>query len=998
MPDNQLNSIAPPSLTPQQVSRVSQRFVALHQARLLRILNGLSPQAQKLIVHLPLLWGQHGHQSDLTHDDNHSIRNPSDDTQNALSKTIFTQKASVNFAGWPQTIDKNLESVFESLFEGAPPTSSRDHNLGNLYPIHQGYNAASSWLCSLWIESETGTLKRTSRPSATVYLVSERALSSVEQALWEQKAEALERWAISFGLSLRHRCIYVSSVASPSSLETLDTFQRDHFYAKSIWLAGKTALWWFIPPQLEHNYEAAAPLIEKQLQLMQVGSIDLGHVQPFTPLELLEAMCLCLEKSFQQPLDALFQISLLETYTQDQDGIASTLSHHLKDMIYQDHELESLSEYTWDIHWLWNQCLEQYWQPKGQIRFLDWLRKHWHNWLHEQNAYYSVNPIPEQGVASTPPPYDVREVQAFWMTYYQRWKWPTHDGIALIKTPDVGLSRWVHERETLSNAFLKCYRRISDNLFKHLPTNAPEVTEWQRLGRKLLATYEIRSGKIIQLEIPEKNRENIRHLYLQFKNEDGITPTWRVFAIQSPNQRPHPAMLWYQSAQLHELLCWCYFNQLLSPTLQWQVEDSDEHQITPQLLQLWLQQFRSHLPLPLFKPRTEAFDQPALMQHLVVMVDLGTLSDKALVRIDVTTHNSWNEVTTRSFSKNNTPYPLAQFMVWLAETLRNNRVAQAFEQKHAPPKIHVLSTQFTQSPWQRLIEYFTQTLCTNNGLHTIEFSSPRFLWQDESGFQLLYTKGDNQPFRHHCFADQSQLLKGLELSDFSQGALHWLETPSWFNHLQKKLPSTCTENAFSLRCVFSRGAAKGIQILFKPTGKHHAQLFCWDHQHGLFMDSVSFRSTKSLIRSLHVFIRSLMDRLDLPDQSTQWGLGRYPIECWEINENDITLCEEPFELADIYAFRIQAVLTSNHPDQSEWRFYCDQQPMGSTLDLHTQLHSVAQFILSRRHNAEPYPCYITDVDLSILPTEARTLSEHLRQKLLLEAKLNEAIRDIYAIT
>ncbi|MNF46142.1 hypothetical protein D3C84_272970 [compost metagenome] len=55
---------------------------------------------------------------------------------------------------------------------------------------------------------------------------------------------------------------------------------------------------------------------------------------------------------------------------------------------------------------------------------------------------------------------------------------------------------------------------------------------------------------------------------------------------------------------------------------------------------------------------------------------------------------------------------------------------------------------------------------------------------------------------------------------------------------------------------------------------------------------------------------------------------------------------------------------------------------------------MARHILAQRREAERYPCYITDLDLSRVPGKGQAQTVHyLRYKVELEERLNRALRD-----
>ena len=95
--------------------------------------------------------------------------------------------------------------------------------------------------------------------------------------------------------------------------------------------------------------------------------------------------------------------------------------------------------------------------------------------------------------------------------------------------------------------------------------------------------------------------------------------------------------------------------------------------------------------------------------------------------------------------------------------------------------------------------------------------------------------------------------------------------------------------------------------------------------------------------------------------------------------------------ADIYA--VQAIAEPGAGRSLRITIFCDHREF-SELEYGAQLYTeVARHILSRRRDREPYPCYITDLDLSAVDPGGRMQTvQYLRYRQQLETALNDAMQ------
>ena len=93
-------------------------------------------------------------------------------------------------------------------------------------------------------------------------------------------------------------------------------------------------------------------------------------------------------------------------------------------------------------------------------------------------------------------------------------------------------------------------------------------------------------------------------------------------------------------------------------------------------------------------------------------------------------------------------------------------------------------------------------------------------------------------------------------------------------------------------------------------------------------------------------------------------------------------------------YDVQAIIEPGEHGRVHVTLYCNHREF-SELEYGADLFAaVARHILSQRREAERYPCYITDLDLSGVLDEGQTQTIHyLRYKSRLEDALNAALRN-----
>ncbi len=174
-----------------------------------------------------------------------------------------------------------------------------------------------------------------------------------------------------------------------------------------------------------------------------------------------------------------------------------------------------------------------------------------------------------------------------------------------------------------------------------------------------------------------------------------------------------------------------------------------------------------------------------------------------------------------------------------------------------------------------------------------------------------------------------------------------------------------------------------------------AEISLLDERNALWRQRQALRDERSLLAPLQRFLQSLLYRRNALSLAEQVPAS-LDIRYYELLSNDGRLHVEPREAPEALAgpalYELQALLERGERKRVQVTLYCDHQEF-SELEYGAGLFkAVARHILAHRAESEPYPCYLTDLDLSRLFADEQPQTLHyLRYKSVLETALNQAL-------
>jgi adenylate cyclase class 1 len=187
--------------------------------------------------------------------------------------------------------------------------------------------------------------------------------------------------------------------------------------------------------------------------------------------------------------------------------------------------------------------------------------------------------------------------------------------------------------------------------------------------------------------------------------------------------------------------------------------------------------------------------------------------------------------------------------------------------------------------------------------------------------------------------------------------------------------------------------------LFYALEEGNAKVTIVDERGSLFTITTPYYNQQTLLRPLVNFINTALQRqlLDTQLHDVQKNILIYEIT-GNIKQHQGTA--EPRVLqknwAQLHFINIKAIAEMDADEKIHYTIFCDEQEF-STLSYGDHLFSaVAGYIVQRRKRGERYPCYITDIDLSLCQEvlaqqTGLQLGHYLQLKSELEEKLNQAL-------
>lgn len=943
----------------KQLSKIKQHYHQLNQVRYQRTLDALSPRQQQFLALLPLLFHVNhpmlpGYSNRLTPVGVQGYKPTPDDVRKAkiLARSFSYQR---------DLVDKAY--AIEALFM-----------MGSLGTIaHADTSDIDLWVC----HSET--------------------LSRAELFALQEKCNALTAWAaenihieVNFFLMAaqafqlgQHNLLSGEASGSAQHFLLLDEFYRTH-----VWLAGRLPLWWFVPAEHEHNYaEYTQHLLSKRF-LRANDYIDFGGIAEIPRNEFIGAGIWQLYKGIASPYKSVLKLLLLEAYAHRDFNEPLALS--VKRKIYTTvNNIQALDVNEVDAYVLVYQRLHDYLTAQDQPARLELARRCF---------YFKTGQELSRNQRSLSKPWQ----QILLEKLVGEWGWSKVQVALLDNRAQWKSPHLIAERNLLANELNQAYRRLLDMTKNTAGAAAISSSELVVLGRKLHAAFERKAGKIDWIN--PNISQNLSEPSLCFVQAKVASENlWQVYrgSQQDINVRAPVAEPIKRARSFMELLLWCYGNGILVANTKLDIAALDsaakKFSLPAAQRKQLLNVLQHWLPVPVTAVGHEQFLQGAQPTKILLLINVGVepqaelhkkgmhmlssqrdafgysgMKENLVITVDAVQLNSWGELVCRHFDRDALVNCLLHYL----------RAIPPGQSDHLPElSIRCFSVGQGAMIEQRVLE----------------------LWRAVS--KCFYARSLNAQFIFEV-ADEYCLLQLVQ----QQAQILRFQT---YEKLLEKLASPKKEcsplvlDSYALRDKPLRLFVDAIKApaiyVFFQLEKNQAHLTIVDHKGAFFSKTTPLFNLQSLLRPLCRFIRYALERQALDASSKVDASSKLDtITIFELlgDLKQKTAYLEARHIAQdltqLQFINVCAVAEPNQYEQLSFTLYCDGKEF-SALEFGEDLFTVvARYIVACRKNGETYPCYITDLDLSlcrelIAPQTGVQLIHYLHIKNDIEQKLNEAL-------
>lgn len=927
----------------RDLARIRERFLRLNQVRLQRAMQALSARQQQVLRMLPLLLHV-----------NHPLLPGyvSGTTPCGLSGYVPEPEQVQEARAWARSF--NYQRPLGPLPEGSLYSLFLMGSLGSMG--HSLYSDMDFWLCHA--------------PD-----LSESALQALER-----KCEALRLWAREQGAQMRIFLIDPHSFAKGSKERQLTsddcgTTQHylllDEFYRTSLWLAGRVPLWWFVPDYEEHRYDSyCATLLGKRF-VRPEEVVDLGHLAQIPGSEFVSAGMWQIYKGIIEPYKSLLKLLLIELYAAEYPQV-DCISLQFKRAIYQS----AAQPDQLDAYLLLYKRLEAYLLQRNELERLELVRR----------CFYLKTGIKLSQPASARHSDWQREL--LWQQV-RHWAWDERQLRNLDRHKQWKVAEVRSERRLLVSELMDSYRFIGHWARQQGETATANARDLTVLGRRLYAAFERKADKIehINPQISSDLSEPALTLVEQAATEAGAAG-WALYAGHlSRSECQHFTPLHCMPGLL-ELLAWGWRNRVLSAatslSLQTLTASLDERSLR-ELLQLLESNFaRADQEVPaeqllqasrplcsLLVVNLGCDPLPMLAREDVHIateqtnpLDFSGRRENLVQRLDRLVLNSWHELMVQSFVGESA---LADCLAHLASEYRAAAAQDIQVQCFGRVRGHAIAA--------RVREVVQDVMQVRSGTQ-----ANAYLLQVREGFQVFFLDADSQDSLH---LPDLQALERFLASGMARGLRWQLDVGT--------LPGQ------SLREVLQLAQIGSLSLFYRVQGSQ-AELYIMDEQNLLFRQQVPFYNEAALLLPWQRFF----DSMQLRRESTATLLDSHQLRPGlEIDYYRLlpdgrqavgkAVACQPALVPDVASYLVQAIVGSS----GALTLYCGGQEFSAQVHGEQLYAQAAAAILRQRRNRELYPCYLTDLDVSLQPAGTPlSTAQLLEKKATLELALNQALQQL----
>ncbi len=800
----------------------------------------------------------------------------------------------------------------------------------------------------IYLMGSAGTVAYSRDSDLDIWLCHASELDAQQIALLKRKAASIEAFALTHGVEIhfyvfdperfrRGETLRLSAESSGSSQHYL---LLDEFYRSGLLLAGLKPLWWFVPPEVEANYDQFVAEAIHQRRISARHYVDFGGVPQIPPAEFFGAALWQLYKSIDSPYKSVMKLLLMESYAADYPDIR-LLSHRYKHTL----NAANLALDDLDPYLAMFRRVEEYLMARHDTDRLRLLRR----------AFYLKTNESLSAPADPRQPSWRREIL---QQLVAAWGWSTHEIVALDHRPTWRLEAAREERRELVKALQKSYLVLAEFARRHGDEHHITASDLNVLGRKLYAAFERKPHKLelITRGICQHPVEPVLTL-MQLSADEG--DGWALFEGRVEIGQEARAKLMRKGESMVELVAWCHFNRLNDTQTEWQLFRNGERQALSQLRKLQ-EAFMETFPTRQSSEVTvEALARPPRTGAALFFFNTEhTATPLKLADGDVLTTSH-----TDAFRFGGSQVNLLESVDLVYETTWGEFFSYRYRGRDALPR--ALCEAYERGAAHLPIAPALYCFAHDYG-HLIKQRAQAYV--EEIG-RFLCAPGLKRNVHHIVAIDDSY----LELASRDGRWLHKLHTNalSLFKSLGSAstvfrdvhFDANCADN-LPLAAIYRHNRQQVVQAFAYQHGLK-VDLYVLDERGDLYVERQIEQSIAISFDHLARFLASLKLSAPAPTALTN---ERFTIEWYHLQSItgsrwQVVRAQTPVPSPSAYvALRVFADV--NDAGDSHFTCYCEEREFSSR-DLGSGLfNALARFLLANRHAQTRYPAYITEFTMS----------------------------------
>lgn len=927
------------------LTQLRARFMRINHGRLQRAMQALSSRQQRVLTLLPLLF---------------HVNHP-------LLPGYVSAQSPAGLAGFEPSAELLAEAQrLTRSFAYKPPRAPAPT------PIH-----------GLFLMGSLGTLAQAEQSDMDLWVCHASELDSDAREILRRKCDLLQSWAAGQGAEAHFFLIdpeRFRSGARDAQLTSDDcgTTQHvlllDEFYRTAIWLAGRMPLWWLVPASDEHRYAHVTGTLLSKRFIRGEDVLDLGHLAQVPAGEFIGAGMWQLFKGIESPYKSALKLLLTEVYASEHPQVRC-LSLRFKQAVYDGQlDLDELDPYV-----LIYRRLEEYLQARGETERLELVRR---------CLYLKVNKK-----ISKPPRHREKSWQRLLLERLTgEWGWGERQLILLDSRSQWKVRQVTAERQALVNELNYSYRFLSMFARSRPEGAAASTRDMAVLGRRLYAAFERRAGKVEFINpgiAPDLGEDTLTLVHAPAPRGE----RWALYnGSLGAQEWPDFAPL-RKSRSLIELLAWSHRNGVIDSATRLSLHPGDSDLSEFELSQL-LGCLAQALPMPLASVTEAALAHPRRPTEELLLINVGLdplkqhsqmnvhmtsertdplgysgVRDNLVRTLDRITLNSWNELLVER-------YEGATALLDCLSDVLNARSARG---ERANLRVFC----FCRNRAVTIAERVESLLSELTG-YLDRGEQPRYLLQIARRYHLLDLLPGN--VRHTTLDDLPALLEHLAQDRAEYSPLH--------------LDHNALEGE-DLALILEAGRPACVQVFYRLNEADGlAQITVLDECGAVWRTQAPFHNETSLLTPLHRFLQAMLYRREsvqpLENPQPVLEIAYYqlvpaaPLRAQRLEPRPVPLNDviQPF-------YDVQAIVEPGSGARGHVSLFCNHREFSELEYGENLFASVARHILAQRSEEQPYPCYITDLDLSALLGERQpSVVHYLRYKASLEEALNSALRTL----